>query len=798
MSEKKWGFLVVVGALLVGGVGAFFVASLTAPRGAALAATTIATQPTGLREFPDFTPGGTTGEPQIGFAITSADGDRLRSVTVRINEVAGSTINFADFSALLLLRDTASTASDAIDGPLDAYHGAPGSGPADNESADDSIASAPVTAIGESIALNVGQPAQVAGKAAFPTSMSGRGTHEFLVVVKMAESGSTSKQFTLTLVSATCENSDGTSEVSCGASGVTSVTTETIGGPGWVPFTSSDIVTITRQPRDLGVRGFQTDAGNAAQYVGFALTTTGFDTIAAASVRIDATSGSTITADDITGISFVRDSTNPETDWYDPANPGEQDNILAQYPVASLPSGTLVLGRTITLTVRPAVIAALTNRLPTSMSGRGTDEYFIVVNFGSGATDATDQFTFTFVGAKCRQLDGTLGTCGLNSVTTGTIGPRDTTGPSVSSVTIADGAYGMPLSAEVSATFNERLKNETAADRVTLTALNLCTAVDQSSAATACATKDATNLCTSASESADESGNLARVITCNHAEFTVGSWYEARFLSGASGVEDALRNTMATTRTDRFYVGAGISVDSTPPGNAMNLESAAAASQVTLTWSDPADSDLAFLRVLRAISGSPATILLGTVASGRGRFVDADVAPGTTYVYTVQSVDQTGNRSTGTSAMVAVPLPTPPCTLTADERTRLERKFAISQGRELSPASINDLKFLCALRFDASRFGDPTQEFPPGYVNTEIERRAQQYVTDFFGRVLSAAEQLVAKYMAYRPILLPAARNPKRERECMRLFIKQKGRAPSGTDYNFIRACSEIGSTSGG
>jgi hypothetical protein len=429
------------------------------------------------------------------------------------------------------------------------------------------------------------------------------------------------------------------------------------------------------------------------------------------------------------------------------------------------------------------------------MSGRGTDEYLIVLNFGSGVTDATDQFTLTFVGAKCRQQDNTLGTCGLNSVTTATIGPVDTTGPTVASVAISDGAYGMPLSVEVSATFSERLKNEIAADRVALTAINLCTGIDQSSAATACATKDSTNLCTSASQSADESGNFGRLITCNHADFTTGSWYEARFLGGASGVEDALRNTLATTRTDRFYVGAGISVDGTPPANPMNLHAKATATQVTLTWSDPADPDLAFLRVVRAIANSPATYLIGTAANGRQQFWDTNVAPDTTYVYTVQSVDQVGNRSTGSSALVKIPLPEPPCTLTAEERTRLEGKFAVAQRRAPSASSFDDLKFLCALRIDPTRSEDPTQAFPSGYRDSAVEQRAQQYVTDFFGRVLTAAEQLAAKYMAYRPFFAPAVRNPKRERECLRLFVKQKGAPKSAADYNFIRACSEISST---
>ncbi|MDO8598940.1 MAG: YCF48-related protein, partial [bacterium] len=177
------------------------------------------------------------------------------------------------------------------------------------------------------------------------------------------------------------------------------------------------------------------------------------------------------------------------------------------------------------------------------------------------------------------------------------------------------------------------------------------------------------NLCSSLDLGADGSGNSDQRITCGHAELSGNTWYTLTVVGGVYGVQGSNNATISANATRVFQTqGGSVATDTTPPSNPTSLLASPTSTQVTLTWVDPTDQDLSTLRIIRAVGDSPATTLLGTVQKGVRTYVDTSVTPSTAYTYTVESVDQSGNRSSGTSVTATVPATTPstPSTTTPD------------------------------------------------------------------------------------------------------------------------------------
>ena len=90
-------------------------------------------------------------------------------------------------------------------------------------------------------------------------------------------------------------------------------------------------------------------------------------------------------------------------------------------------------------------------------------------------------------------------------------------------------------------------------------------------------------------------------------------------------------------------------LDTTPPGNPTNVAADSSSSGITVSWSNPLDSDFDFIRVLRSTDrfyGSPFVGLV--VYEGRGAyFVDNNVKADTKYFYSLFSRDRAGNYSSG-------------------------------------------------------------------------------------------------------------------------------------------------------
>ena len=95
--------------------------------------------------------------------------------------------------------------------------------------------------------------------------------------------------------------------------------------------------------------------------------------------------------------------------------------------------------------------------------------------------------------------------------------------------------------------------------------------------------------------------------------------------------------------------------DTTPPGNVTGISAAAGDGAITLSWTNPADLDLAAVRVQRDTGQYPAAPTDGTTAfEGLASSAeDTGLQNATLYYYTVFSVDHAGNWSSGAQVSAA-------------------------------------------------------------------------------------------------------------------------------------------------
>ncbi|MBI4281321.1 Ig-like domain-containing protein [Candidatus Uhrbacteria bacterium] len=128
---------------------------------------------------------------------------------------------------------------------------------------------------------------------------------------------------------------------------------------------------------------------------------------------------------------------------------------------------------------------------------------------------------------------------------------------------------------------------------------------------------------------------------------------------------DTVNNTLTATITHFSSFGilgsvttaASSTIDLNPPASPSNVKATSDGSKVTLTWSDPSDSDLLRILVLRNSGGS--TPISGDpyayVDKRKGTYTDTGVTAGTTYKYLVRAQDSSGNADTNlTSISVTV------------------------------------------------------------------------------------------------------------------------------------------------
>lgn len=141
--------------------------------------------------------------------------------------------------------------------------------------------------------------------------------------------------------------------------------------------------------------------------------------------------------------------------------------------------------------------------------------------------------------------------------------------------------------------------------------------------------------------------------TCNLSSCSNGSQYLIPISITATTTIKAIG--CATDLMNSPVVSAVFKIDTTPTAAVASFSSSAGASQVNLSWTNPADPDFASVRILQKLGGPSIDENDGLIIyTGTGTaFIDTGLTNGTTYYYTAFAFDLSGNVSnrSDTSAM---------------------------------------------------------------------------------------------------------------------------------------------------
>ncbi len=145
--------------------------------------------------------------------------------------------------------------------------------------------------------------------------------------------------------------------------------------------------------------------------------------------------------------------------------------------------------------------------------------------------------------------------------------------------------------------------------------------------------------------------------------------------------------------------------DTTAPENVTSLTAAAGDGQVTLTWVNPTDTDLAGVRIQRKLDGYPASITDGDTVSESAAttFNNTGLTNGKHYHYTVFAYDGSGNYASGVQ-VVAVPTSSQALAPVLDSYQGVHAALA---DNTLPPDQSSELASLLGQSEDLYRTGDP-------------------------------------------------------------------------------------------
>ena len=132
-----------------------------------------------------------------------------------------------------------------------------------------------------------------------------------------------------------------------------------------------------------------------------------------------------------------------------------------------------------------------------------------------------------------------------------------------------------------------------------------------------------------------------------------------------------------TVKATPESTGGGSTIDTTAPAEVTNLQAEALAGAIRLTWSDPTDADLWGIEitsqqkiVTRSIAPIPENAIL--VAKGEQSRKISNLTVGQSYTFTVKTIDNSGNKSAGTSTTTVTPKAGEPMTLTPEQNPAKE------------------------------------------------------------------------------------------------------------------------------
>ncbi|MGY1681907.1 pectinesterase family protein [Geodermatophilus sp. SYSU D01176] len=111
--------------------------------------------------------------------------------------------------------------------------------------------------------------------------------------------------------------------------------------------------------------------------------------------------------------------------------------------------------------------------------------------------------------------------------------------------------------------------------------------------------------------------------------------------------------------TQRPTAGDGVTpdpIDTVAPAAPADLTATLGRGEITVSWTAPADADVAGYRVTRTAAGAPATVVSGDEPVAGTSFTDATVTAGTAYTYTVTAVDTAGNASPASAPVTTTPV----------------------------------------------------------------------------------------------------------------------------------------------
>lgn len=156
-------------------------------------------------------------------------------------------------------------------------------------------------------------------------------------------------------------------------------------------------------------------------------------------------------------------------------------------------------------------------------------------------------------------------------------------------------------------------------------------------------------------EEMDRAGVTASQLTVQHYDETKGTWTSD---GDGTGTKTTLANgdvevVFTTNHASTFAVVAA--ADTTAPAEVKDPKATAGDTKVTLSWTNPTDSDFNGVEVYRSEDTKSIGSKVKTTAKADTSYEDTGLTNGKVYYYTFKSVDATGNVSAGTDQVSATP-----------------------------------------------------------------------------------------------------------------------------------------------
>ncbi|MEK9156300.1 MAG: fibronectin type III domain-containing protein [Patescibacteria group bacterium] len=162
-----------------------------------------------------------------------------------------------------------------------------------------------------------------------------------------------------------------------------------------------------------------------------------------------------------------------------------------------------------------------------------------------------------------------------------------------------------------------------------------------------------------------EVSDIGKKATMSYYDEENGKWaplegsvnYIERDANSDGDLTDATDEILVTGQSSHFTSFAvTAATDSTAPSAPTNIAASAGDSKVTLSWSNPTESDLAGIKIYRSTTEGTVGDLLTTISNTTTTsYENTGLTNGTKYYYVVKSYDSTGNISANTSQVSGTP-----------------------------------------------------------------------------------------------------------------------------------------------